>query len=103
MRVRNKWDDGGAGKALKIYLIRQTGQTGELTQPKWTIKPFCLVLELTTLKSREEKSGEKVTSDLLGGRAVPLVTRYSEGLRQAKYASDMAASAIMFSLLKGII
>ena len=62
-----------------------------------------LVFELMTVKSRAMKSWEKTTSLLRGGLEVPLVARYSNGWRHAKYAREIAAMAARFWGSKGIL
>ena len=88
---------------MNIALIRQTGQSGAAEHPRCTVKPFGLVLEEGTMKSRALKSSANTMSFLRGALEVPLVARYSEGRKQAKYAREMAAMDIKLSRLNGIL
>ena len=75
---------GGKGSRVNMALIRQTGHTGAAEHPRCTTKPFGLVLEEGTVKSRALRSEAKEMSRRSGGLEVPLVERYSEGRKQAK-------------------
>ena len=101
--VVNKYADGGPGKREKRARMRQTGQRRESEQPRCRVNPLGMFLEVGTMKSRARKSAANIMSPLLGGLIVPLVSRYSDGLRHPKYARVMAATALMLSLEKGVL